>query len=73
MWGLHRPAQGCEAQANRRSIWRDLVEDRHPGRVAERLNAAVLKTVGGGNVARGFESPPFRFRRVESTVECRWL
>jgi hypothetical protein len=32
--------------------------------VAERLNAAVLKTVGGGDVARGFESPPFRFRRV---------
>jgi hypothetical protein len=30
------------------------------GRVAERLNAAVLKTVDGGNVVRGFESPPFR-------------
>src|SRR5436853_2746544 len=29
------------------------------GRVAERLNAAVLKTVDGGNVVRGFESPPF--------------
>ncbi len=32
------------------------------GRVAERLNAAVLKTVDGGNVVRGFESPPFRFQ-----------
>jgi hypothetical protein len=33
--------------------------------VAERLNAAVLKTVDGGNVVRGFESPPFR------SVMCR--
>ena len=30
------------------------------GRVAERLNAAVLKTVRPGNRSRGFESPPFR-------------
>src|SRR5579875_178904 len=30
------------------------------GGVAERSNAAVLKTVGGGNVARGFESLPLR-------------
>jgi hypothetical protein len=48
-------------RACRRSIWsrprRGLL-----GRVAERLNAAVLKTVDGGNVVRGFESPPFRFR-----------
>jgi hypothetical protein len=31
-----------------------------PGGVAERLNAAVLKTVDGGNVVRGFESLPLR-------------
>jgi GNAT superfamily N-acetyltransferase len=36
--------------------------------VAERLNAAVLKTVDGGNVVRGFESPPFRFGQVVTVV-----
>ena len=32
--------------------------------MAERLNAAVLKTVDGGNVIRGFESLPLRLQRV---------
>ena len=30
------------------------------GEVAERLNAAVSKTVGPGNRSRGFKSPPLR-------------
>ena len=39
--------------------------------MAERLNAAVLKTVDGGNVVRGFESPPFRspFRLLEPIAQ----
>ena len=34
--------------------------ERHPGGVAERLNAAVLKTVGPGDRSPGFESRPLR-------------
>src|SRR6266516_3141565 len=35
---------------------------RHAGGVAERSNAAVSKTVRGGNVPRGFKSLPLRLR-----------
>ena len=34
--------------------------EKRRGEVAERLNAAVSKTVMGGNFHRGFESPPLR-------------
>ena len=38
--------------------------DEPRGEVAERLNAAVSKTVSPANRARGFESPPLRHLQV---------
>ncbi len=38
------------------------------GEVAERLNAAVSKTVGPRKRSRGFESPPLRIGKLKASV-----
>ncbi len=65
--GLESAGAGPTSHARRRSIC-SRPHRGCPGRVAERLNAAVLKTVDGGNVVRGFESPPFRFVFIGNTA-----
>jgi hypothetical protein len=60
-----RPTIGLAGPGRRPEIHQSpcresLASTDEPGGVAERLNAAVLKTVDGGNVVRGFESLPLR-------------